>query len=396
MDEQNLVFLSYASPDLVRVTEFYDFLTNRGFNVWFDKRRLKGGQNWGFEIKRALAKAEIVVVFLSENSVDRRGYAQREIKLAIDQSQEKLIDDVYLIPILLDEVAIPRQLKGIQALKASDNDCKAELVGSLEAQFQRLGQESARLQGEAKLRWSISNYRDCWDGLPGHDTSLQLLHFSSEMYPQASEITDVLKGWLLGQVMRERTVKFAQSSDAYSFGDSRTFRQNTWDASSAEPKIKERVISISYSVWLYAAMAAHPSQYFRTFSFTLDPITQIEHLEDIFEDRAAAFALIQTEARRELLSERREEGADGSQVYSLTEDYVNLGTSSWSDFDNFVFAEQAIELLFSTYQVAPYVFGPQVVSIPYEKVASLMRKHFALALGVEHLDAHKVCDPANA
>ena len=72
-----------------------------------DKRRLKGGQNWDFEIKRALQKATVIVVFLSSNSVDRRGYAQREIKAALDQAGDKLIDDIYLIPVMLDERGCP-------------------------------------------------------------------------------------------------------------------------------------------------------------------------------------------------------------------------------------------------------------------------------------------------
>ena len=107
MDEQNLVFLSYASPDRDRVFEFCDDLSRRGFNVWMDKRRIKGGQNWDFEINRALQKAVVIVVFLSTNSVNRRGYAQREIKIALDQARDRLIDDIYLIPVILDGGVAP-------------------------------------------------------------------------------------------------------------------------------------------------------------------------------------------------------------------------------------------------------------------------------------------------
>ena len=111
MDDHNLVFLSYASPDRDRVLEFHDYLSSQGFNVWMDKRRLKGGQNWDFQIKRALQQAVVIIVFLSSNSVDRRGYAQREIKLALDQARDKLIDDIYLIPVMLDRgIPIPEQL----------------------------------------------------------------------------------------------------------------------------------------------------------------------------------------------------------------------------------------------------------------------------------------------
>ena len=115
MDDQNLIFLSYATPDREAVFAFHDDLARAGYNVWMDKHRIKGGQNWDFEIKKAMQKAAIIVVFLSQNSVDRRGYAQREIKIALDQANDHLVDDIYLIPVLLErEVPIPSQLSGIQ------------------------------------------------------------------------------------------------------------------------------------------------------------------------------------------------------------------------------------------------------------------------------------------
>ena len=88
--DSQTVFLSYASPDRERVTPYFDWLVSRGFDVWLDCKRLKAGQDWNFEIRRELEKAAIIVVFISNNSVDRRGYVQREIKLALDQAEPKI------------------------------------------------------------------------------------------------------------------------------------------------------------------------------------------------------------------------------------------------------------------------------------------------------------------
>ena len=74
-----IVFLSYARPDRDCVARYFDELQGKGFNVWMDHIRLKPGQNWDFEIQRALDTAAIIVVFLSKNSTDRRGYLQREL-----------------------------------------------------------------------------------------------------------------------------------------------------------------------------------------------------------------------------------------------------------------------------------------------------------------------------
>jgi len=50
-----LIFISYATPDQERVLPFFEWLEKEGFDVWVDCRRLKPGQNWSFEIQRALA-----------------------------------------------------------------------------------------------------------------------------------------------------------------------------------------------------------------------------------------------------------------------------------------------------------------------------------------------------
>ena len=85
------------SPDKEKVLPYFDWLEKQGFNIWIDYRRLKPGQNWDFEIKLALDKATIVLMFISKLSYDRRGYLQRELKLALDKLSEKLIDDIYII-----------------------------------------------------------------------------------------------------------------------------------------------------------------------------------------------------------------------------------------------------------------------------------------------------------
>jgi hypothetical protein len=278
MEEKALIFLSYASPDYDRVHEYYVALVNDGLDPWLDKEKLVAGQNWDFEIKRALAKATIIVVFLSENSVTRRGYVQREIKIALDQAEAKLHDDIYLIPVMLDEVIIPAQLQAIQVIGASTDDPYKQLSRAIDEQLKRLGLENIRLQGDSQLRWNMIWHRDTWEGLPGYDTSYQVPRFFSDQNPQASEMTDVIRGWAATEAMEQREVKFSQSTEFCNFGQNPFFRMNTWEASCASPTVRERVVSISYAVHWMGAGAAHPNMHFKTFAFTINPTTQIMSL----------------------------------------------------------------------------------------------------------------------
>jgi hypothetical protein len=306
--------------------------------------------------------------------------------MALDQAHEKLVDDIYLIPVMLDDgVPIPEQLQQIQAIETADGDYKEALSDAINSQLERLGSAAVAAQGEAKVRWSMTSYKDVWEGLPGHETSFQLLRFSSDEYPQAFEITEVVQGWLKGEAMAQRDVKFDQSPDFYNFGKDRFFRQHSWDASCGDPKIKERVLSIVYSIWWYGAGAAHPNQGFHTFAFTLDPVTQIHSLRDVFENPDEAFGIIQSEVRAKLLGQSFDYMTNDNTELRLDEEYVENGTKDWTDFAGFAFGDEAIEIFFGSYHVAPYAFGPQVASVEYAKVAKLMRKHYACALGIEHL-----------
>ena len=386
MDDKNLVFLSYSSPDREAVLTYYEHLTRAGFNVWMDKHRLKGGQNWDFEIKRGLQKATIIVVFLSHNSVDRRGYAQREIKIALDQAHDRLVDDIYVIPVILDrDVPIPEQLNRIQAIGLDESDPREAVSEAITHQLEKLGVETAKVQAAANIRWTMSTYRDSWEGIPGYDVSYQLPHFTSSDFPHVGEITDIVRGCLQRQAMSHREVKFDQMPDMFNFGEDGYQRQNSWEASCGEPLIKERVVSLVYAVWWFGAKTMHPNHGFETFVFTLNPVTEITALSGAFSDEEAAFALVQAECRERLLSAKFEGMTSDDSVLNLDQEYVEGGTKSWEDFGNFAFNQDGIDILFDNYSVAPYAFGPQFVQIPYSKIAPLMRKEIACMLGIEHL-----------
>ena len=162
------VFASYTTPDRPRVEPLVDYLQTRGFDVWIEYRNIKPGQNWDFEIKRALAKASFVLPFISGNSVDRRGYVQRELQLALDKRSEKLIEDIYIIPVLLDDdVPVPEQLKDIQFVRARDPDCKERIAEAIGFQMQRLGVERREAQQKEGITWDSRAISESWDGIPG-------------------------------------------------------------------------------------------------------------------------------------------------------------------------------------------------------------------------------------
>jgi len=115
------VFISYAKEDYQFAEKLYIYLSENGFDPWLDKKNLLPGQQWDYEIKKGLREANYVILMLSNNSVKKRGYVQREFKLAVKYFEEKLEDDIYLIPIKIDKCNAPENLSAFQWIEISDH-----------------------------------------------------------------------------------------------------------------------------------------------------------------------------------------------------------------------------------------------------------------------------------
>ena len=50
---------------------------------WLDEEKLYPGQDWDLEIEKAVEAADAVIVFLSNNSVTKEGYVQRELRFVL-------------------------------------------------------------------------------------------------------------------------------------------------------------------------------------------------------------------------------------------------------------------------------------------------------------------------
>ena len=74
------VFLCHASADKPAVRKLYQRLAAEGWiDPWLDEEKLSLGQHWTTVIEDALDAADIVLIFLSRNSVQQEGFIQREL-----------------------------------------------------------------------------------------------------------------------------------------------------------------------------------------------------------------------------------------------------------------------------------------------------------------------------
>lgn len=105
------VFLAYAVEDRSRVRAIFRHLRRRGFDPWMDCECLLAGQNWPQAIARAIEVADFVVPCFSRISCRKRGHFQAELRFALECARRLPLDAVYLIPVRLEDCAVPRAIQ---------------------------------------------------------------------------------------------------------------------------------------------------------------------------------------------------------------------------------------------------------------------------------------------
>ena len=111
------VFLCHASQDKPVVRDIYLRLKSETWiDPWLDEERLLPGQDWNLEIEKAVESSDAVIVCVSNTSVAKEGYVQKELRQVLNIALEKLEGAIFVLPVRLDDCALPRQLKDKQAL----------------------------------------------------------------------------------------------------------------------------------------------------------------------------------------------------------------------------------------------------------------------------------------
>ena len=135
-----------------------------------DEKKLRPGQDWETEIEKAVEAADAVIVLLSNSSVKKEGYIQKELRFALSIALEKPEDTIFIVPLRLDDCFVPRSMKSIEYVDYFP-DMQREiaymrLCASLEERANTIGisifeikekllrdeEEKARKENEARIR----------------------------------------------------------------------------------------------------------------------------------------------------------------------------------------------------------------------------------------------------
>lgn len=368
-EKDHLIFISYTNQDQARVIPFYERLSTAGFNAWMDCKKIKPGQNWDFEIRRAFNRANIVVLFVSKNSEQKRGYIQREVKLALKNLEEQLPDDIYLIPVLLDtDIERPEHLSHLQMTHGYEIGGAEAIEDAVRYQLERYGVAIKKLQEEEHVSWRSNTIKESWEGLPGYEASIETLELRSDKYKNLEQASAIINGELHSALLSCRMTKLEQDTSFFSYAQEDFQRTNTLDIILNKVSFKGRLMSASYTHHYYPCGAAHGSYSISVYNFCLNPLFRVETIKWLFEDPDNALLVVREKIRTRLMQTLYPD------TPAEADEWVISGTEEWNHLENYSFLEEGIEFNFSSYQVAPFAAGLPTAILPYDEIKDLLKE----------------------
>ena len=90
--KEKYIFVSYAHKDSEKVLPVIENMQREGFRVWYDTG-IEAGTEWPAYIQESLEESEVVLAFISSNSIESF-YCRSEITFALSNQKNILV--VYL------------------------------------------------------------------------------------------------------------------------------------------------------------------------------------------------------------------------------------------------------------------------------------------------------------
>ncbi len=221
------VFISYATEDYNIAKRLYDDLGHEGAEPWLDRENLLPGQNWRETIPRIIRDSSYFLLLISKNSVSKRGYVQKEQKIALDVLDEFSPDKIFIIPARIDNTEpVDEKLRDIHWADFSDYEKGLDqILRTLKAGNPNLMKEDS-VMNEYKDDYALKN-----SASPPFATSRTKTTFSISCKPE-HRLNIRVSGEVSYNNISEGILRL--DTDVYARHADNTYRFNDWRFQSKE------------------------------------------------------------------------------------------------------------------------------------------------------------------
>ena len=126
--KQLRVFLLHARQDEEAVQRLYRRLVREGADVWLDQEKLLPGQDWVYEIHKAIHGSDIVIACLSKQFNRQGGFRHEELRIALEKAASLPEGMTFLIPARLEKCDLPEPLRRWQCVDLFDRDGYKKMI----------------------------------------------------------------------------------------------------------------------------------------------------------------------------------------------------------------------------------------------------------------------------
>lgn len=379
------VFISYAKEDIDVASKLYEYLKAMCFEPWLDKKELLPGQDWDYEIRKALKNTDFIILLLSKISIEKRGYVQREYKLALQYCEEKLDSDIYIIPCKIDNCEVPDKLNKYQWIELhKEQDAFYQIRNALNFQRQKyINAYNLKSIINTPLEYAESNIKlKIKEKLPQTDISISFPQFKridnedllllnsliqNEIYP----CYNTFKLYSSKNVLENEEIVDMQNLHEYSSKDEEiNFYQsnNTLEITYSFLLLSNQLIS--FEIWndSCTSWSFHGYRHVQGYNFLLSPLQKIT-IETLFENRDDVLKYLHKECYNKLA----DEAVEKELIENISENFLlldELYAESWKTFENFTLLKDSIVINFNPYQITAYSYGHFFPTFKYDEFLS--------------------------
>lgn len=364
------LFLCYAREDGQTVDKLYAQLRTAGLLPWMDTVNIAAGENWERAIWKAIREADFFVFCLSTRAVNKRGQLQKELKQALEIWKEKLDDDIYIIPVRLEECEVPFAIRQLQYVDLFRDKGFDRLLAAVERGLSRLRVETVVSETPTVIRKQVKE----------EDTENRY-SFSGE-YPQVVPDSAPKIRWAnarISEFVANTGRTFAEQAIASAGwkNEHKEFSATAWDDLSISSRLElfsNDLLSVRFELGSYYAGAAHPNSVTHTLNLWLAQTKELT-LIDIFKPKKPYLEAISKICVSELHRSRYSADAPTSVGRPLDklDDWIVSGAGpEHNNFKKFLLVKGGIRIVFDPYEVGSYAEGRHEVLVPLASVSDLL------------------------
>lgn len=368
------IFLAHAKEDEKPTNLIYEKLKDNGYTPWMDIKDIPAGVNWDYEIQKNFSNANIIIIILSNVSSNKNGYIRREMNDAIDKLKYYKPDDIFVIPLLIDNSPVPTFISSkIQYIDYKRDDGWELLEKSLQLAAMQQNLEINKGVTYGDFVFTNEIYKEKYNKTPGHEIEIVYPKIFSQKAPKSSKlISDYFSGRATNLIFDNRTSLWENDfgwNEEYSHTYTSDYIEGYYIA-----YCNNKIMSILHSVNCYGAGAAHPNSHFDVSNFV---ITENDYackffLYELFLDGKESEAI--DKIKEKLISDAPREfwNRTGEKPGTLDSESLTRGVKD-SKLDIFTISEAGLTFHFSPYEIHCYALGSWEFFISFYEIIDYLK-----------------------